>query len=81
MERLDESLRTATVLLGALSRGGMRWTPLVKIGYQASTPWRVHSMIYWLVGNGYIDHPARGVYEVTERGNALLEVLSRRHGG
>ena len=81
MERLNESLRTAVVLLGALRRGGMRWTPLVRVGYRASTPWRVHSMIYWLVGLGYVDRPRRGVYEVTEKGRALLEALPRPRKG
>jgi predicted transcriptional regulator len=81
MERLNESLRTAAVLLGALGRGEMRWTDLVRVGYQASTPWRVHSIICWLVGLGYVHRPRRGVYMVTERGRALLEALPKPRKG
>jgi predicted transcriptional regulator len=75
LERLNESLQTAAMLLNTLKRGEMRWTQLVKAGYRSSTPWRVHHLIYWLVEQGAIKRPDRGVYTLTEEGETLLEAL------
>lgn len=75
MERLDESLRTAAILLDTLKRGEMRWTQLVKTGYRSSTPWRVHHLIYWLVEQGAVTRPDRGVYTLTDEGRTLLNAL------
>ena len=75
MERLDESLQTITVLLDALRRDELRWTQLVKIGYRAATPWRVHHLICWLVEQGAVRHPYRGVYALTNEGRTLLNAL------
>jgi len=36
----------------------------------------------WLLGEGYLDRPARGVYRITEHGSLLLSALPappRRH--
>jgi predicted transcriptional regulator len=75
LERLNESLQTMTTLLDALKRGEMRWTQLVKTGYRSSTPWRVHHLIYWLVEQGAVARPERGIYTLTEEGQALLQAL------
>ncbi len=75
MERLNESLHTLAILLDTLKRGEVRWTPLVKAGYRCSTPWRVHHLLNWLVEQGAVERPDRGVYALTEEGQTLLHAL------
>ncbi len=75
MSRLDESLRTARLILEELAEAPSHWTPLVTAAHQESTPWRVHTMIYWLLGLGYVDRPTRGVYAITVKGRQLLGAL------
>ncbi len=75
MERLNENLRTAAILLDALKCGELRWTQFVRAGYTQSSPWQVHSLIHWLVDHGFVDRPGRGVYAITGDGKALLTAL------
>jgi len=82
MERFKACLATVAAILGALESGPMRWTPLTRIVVQSSTPWRAQAVLEWLLGEGYLDRPARGVYRITERGGLLLSALPappRRH--
>ncbi len=71
------TLRRALETIGHSPGGRIHWTPLIKEMYQgATTPWQVHTMIYWLWREGYISRPGRGVYELTKRGSSLLEALA-----
>ena len=82
MERFKACLATVAAILGALESGHMRWTPLTRIVVQSSTPWRAQAVLEWLLGEGYLDRPARGVYRITEHGSLLLSGLPappRRH--
>jgi hypothetical protein len=54
----------------------MRWTPLTRIVVQSSTPWRAQAVLKWLLGEGYLDRPARGAYRINEHGSLLLSVLT-----
>ena len=42
---------------------------------RARTPWLIQSCIGWLMENGYIVRPSRGLYRLTDRGLRLLKVL------
>jgi len=72
--RFEDKLRVAHIVLRILRDGPMRWTPLTKAVLRESpTPWKTRSIIYWLLRNGYIERPERGVYLVTEKGLQFLE--------
>jgi len=76
MERLTEKLRIAQIALDRLKLGPMRWTPLLKIVVKESpSPWKAQVIIKWLLENGYIERPERGVYSITEKGRAFLKSL------
>ena len=76
MKRLDEKLRIARIMLEKLSEGPMRWTPLLKMVVKESpSPWKVQVIIKWLLFNGYISRPERGVYQITEKGNKFLKAM------
>ena len=75
-ERLDEKLGMARMVLDRLKDGPMRWTPLTKIVVKKSpSPWEAQVIIRWLLENGYIERPERGVYSITEKGRALLKSI------
>jgi len=75
-ERLDEKLSMARIVLDRLKNGPMRWTPLTKIVVKKSpSPWEAQIIIRWLLENGYIERPERGVYSITEKGRALLKSI------
>jgi len=42
---------------------------------RTSTPWVVQSTLYWLLREGYIERPDRGLYRITEKGKIFLDVL------
>jgi predicted transcriptional regulator len=75
MRRFAACLATVSAILGALESGSMRWTPLMRMVVQSSTPWRVQAVLEWLLGEGYLDRPTRGVYRITDRGRLLLFAL------
>jgi predicted transcriptional regulator len=75
-ERLNDRLGTARVVLEALARGPMRWTPLTKLVLRSSTPWKSQTTLEWLLREGYVTRPSRGVYRITETGSLLLRALS-----
>ena len=75
-KRLDEKLKLARIVLDRLKDGPMRWTPLTKIVVKKSpSPWEAQVIIRWLLENGYIERPERGVYSITEKGRALLKFI------
>jgi len=75
-ERLDEKLSMARIVLDRLKDGPMRWTPLTKTVVKKSpSPWEAHVIIKWLLENGYIERPERGLYAITEKGRALYKLV------
>jgi len=75
-ERLDEKLSMARIVLDRLKDGPMRWTPLTKIVVKKSpSPWEAQVMIRWLLKNGYIERPERGMYAITEKGKKFLKSI------
>jgi hypothetical protein len=77
VKRFTGLIDTVEAILGAVDEGEGRWTPVVRSALRTSTPWRVHATIYWLLDQGYLTRPSRGVYKVTERGRLLLQALGR----
>ena len=76
MKRLDEKLRIAGIMLEKLIEGPMRWTQLMKMVVKESpSPWKAQVIIKWLLSNGYISRPERGVYQITEKGLKLLSAM------
>jgi predicted transcriptional regulator len=76
VKRLDEKLRIARIILEKLSEGFMRWTPLMKMVVKESpSPWKAQVIIKWLLLNGYISRPERGVYQITEKGYKFLNAM------
>ena len=76
MKRLDEKLKIARIMLEMLSEGSMRWTPLLKMVVKESpSPWKAQVIIKWLLSNGYISRPERGVYQITEKGYKFLNAM------
>lgn len=75
-ERLNEKLKVARITLQKLSEGPMRWTPLVKaIVKESPSPWKVQSILEWLLSHGYLERPERGLYRITKKGLNLLQTL------
>jgi len=75
-KRLDEKLDMARIVLDRLKDGPMRWTSLTKTVVKKSpSPWEAQVIIRWLLDNGYIERPERGVYSITEKGRALLKSI------
>ena len=76
MKRLDEKLRIARIMLEKLEEGPMRWTPLMKaVVKESPSPWKAQVIIEWLLSNGYISRPERGIYEITKKGTSFLRSL------
>ena len=62
-ERLDKKLDIARIVLDKLKEGPMRWTQLMKIIVKkSSSPWQAQIIIRWLLKNGYIENPERGIF-------------------
>ena len=75
-ERLDKKLNIARIVLDKLKEGPMKWTQLTKIIVKkSSSPWQAQIIIRWLLENGYIERPERGLYFITERGKDLLKYI------
>lgn len=75
---LHEKLRLAKIVLGCIEKegGSVRWTPLLKQTFkQCGTPQKFRSIMVFLMKEGYIIRVERGVYQITERGEAFLNVL------
>jgi len=76
VKHLDEKLRIASIVLEKLGEGPMRWAPLMKIIVKESpSPWKAQVIIKWLLSNGYISRPKRGVYQITEKGYNFLKAM------
>ena len=75
-DRLNKQLKVASIVLELLSKGDMRWTPLTKAVLKKSpTPWKVQSILSWLLDHGYLERPERGLYRITEKGIEFLRTL------
>jgi len=73
---LNRQLKVAGIALELLSRGDMHWTPLTKAVLKESpTPWKVQSILRWLLDHKYIERPDRGLYRITEKGLEFLRTL------
>jgi predicted transcriptional regulator len=76
MDRFRDRLKTTRIILEALAGGPMRWTPLTKLTLaRSSTPWKSQTTLEWLVKEGYVERPTRGVYEITKKGLLFLKAL------
>ena len=76
MKRLDEKLRIEKIMLEKLEEGPIRWTPLMKLVVTESpSPWKAQVIIKWLLTNGYIVRPERGIYQITEKGHIFLKAM------
>ena len=77
--RFDEKLKVARIILETLAVGPMNWTPLTRLILRRSTPWKSQSTLDWLLREGYVERPQRGVYAITERGRRFLEAMPPDH--
>lgn len=75
MKRFKARMATVKSILECLSEGPCRWTPLMKSVLKDSTPWVAQSTLDWLLREGYIERPIRGLYRLTEKGKLLYDVL------
>ena len=75
MKRFKARMATVKSILECLSAEPCRWTPLMKKVLETSTPWVAQSTLDWLLREGYIERPSRGLYRLTEKGKLLLDVL------
>jgi DNA-binding PadR family transcriptional regulator len=74
--RLNKQLKVARIVLELLSRGDMHWTPLTKAVLKESpTPWKVQSILRWLLDHKYIERPDRGLYRIKKKGLEFLRTL------
>ena len=72
----DLNLKCAKIILRRLEHEEERWTPLMKAVLKDSpTPWRAQSILTWLLKQGYVERPRRGVYHITDKGRKLLETI------
>ncbi|MFH2111051.1 MAG: hypothetical protein ABIJ47_07310 [Candidatus Bathyarchaeota archaeon] len=76
-KRFDERLETIRLILVELEHSPIRWTLLAKKVTGSSTPWLIQSVLNWLLSNGYVERPSRGLYRLTDRGQQLLKVLKQ----
>ena len=76
MKRFKKRLATIETILKCLSGEPCRWTPLMRKVLVTSTPWVAQSTLDWLLRDGYVERPIRGLYRLTEKGKLLLNVLS-----
>ncbi|MHA1227849.1 MAG: hypothetical protein ACTSPV_13970 [Candidatus Hodarchaeales archaeon] len=74
-KRFDDKLRVTRIILRALTRGPMNWTPLTRLILKWSTPWKAQSTLDWLVREGYVERPERGIYIITDKGRRFLEAM------
>jgi len=75
-ERLNKQLKVAGIVLELLSWGDMRWTPLTKAVLKKSpTPWKVQSILRWLLEHQYIERLERGLYRITKKGLKFFKTL------
>lgn len=75
-EVLDDKLRVCRIILASVGKGEKRWTTLFKETLRRSpTPFKVQSALGWLLENGYVERPRKGVYRITEKGRELLSLL------
>jgi len=74
-ERFNDRLRVTRIVLRALAERSMNWTPLTKLILKWSTPWKAQSTLDWLVREGYVERPEKGVYVISEKGRRFLEAI------
>ena len=64
------------MILQQLMVRSQTWTELEKATVKASPTFSsFRSTLIWLLKNGYIERPSRGVYEITDRGRIFLKAL------
>jgi predicted transcriptional regulator len=74
-ERFDDRIRVARVVLETLAKGSLNWTSLMRLILKWSTPWKTQSTLDWLVREGYVERPERGIYVITEKGRRFHEAM------
>ena len=75
-ERLNKQLKVAGIVLKLLNKEDMRWTSLTKaVLVESPTPWKVQSILRWLLKQGYVERPERGLYRITKKGIEFLKTL------
>ena len=73
---LKRKMKVAKIILAQLQKEDTRWTELYKITLvQSGTPWMFQNMMRWLLKEGYIERIERGLYHITDKGSAFLELL------
>jgi len=73
---VDERLRVAKIILGHLAEGPLRWTELEKLTTRVSPTFaRFQSTLGWLLRNGYVIRLERGLYSITDKGEAFLKAI------
>ena len=75
-EFLDKKFKITRIALNELKNSPMIWTQLTKVVVKESpSPWNAQVIIRWMLENGYMESPQRGVYRITEKGQSLLMSL------
>lgn len=78
LPRFEARLDVIHLILSIVDFDPVRWTPLVKRIIKDTTPWVANTSIYWLLRNGYLIRPKRGVYALSDSGVNLLRALDAR---
>jgi hypothetical protein len=77
--RREEQDMMDKVILGALSRGDVRWTVLEKkvltTCHSLATRTRFDNRLQYLLKKEYIMRVSRGVYRITEKGTKYMQVI------
>jgi len=73
---VNRRIHTAKVILERLIEKPQRWTELEKATVKASPTFSsFRSTLEWLLRNGYVQRPSRGVYDITDKGRIFLRAL------
>ena len=75
--RFEDRLNTIKLILKTLEGSPSRWTPLLQKAMTSSTLWITMTCLEWLLAEGYVERPRRGLYVLTEKGGQLLGALSQ----
>jgi len=77
-KRGRDQLEVAGIILDELSKGPMRRTPLMKeVLKRSPSPSSFNHILEWLLEDGYIERPERGLYQISERGLLLLKAVKK----
>jgi len=75
-KRGRSQLDVAGIILDVLSKKPMRRTHLMKeVLKRSPSPSTFNHVLKWLLEDGYIENPERGIYRITDRGRSLLKAL------